>query len=266
VNLYSWQFLTRGSFAIIADTPVIRFMLESARVVYLVPVTSEHRKWIVEQLLREAAERGEPLRLFGVFPSLAGWLDEDFPGRFHYRVNRDHFDYIYARQDLVDLKGKHLQSKRNHVNKFRRTYPYEYVPLAAGLVPQCLALEEEWCRQHGCAESESLLNERKALTLALQHAGELQLLGGAIRVAGKMVAFAYGAPITDDTFGIHIEKADSSVDGAYNIINQELARRVPEQYTYINREEDLGLPGLRKAKLSYRPRFLLEKGFAEFHP
>jgi hypothetical protein len=250
----------------IAGVLVLRFVLERTRVVYLVPEAGEQGRAIVEQLLEEDRERGDATRLFGVIPRLSVWLEREFPGKFHYQSNRDYFDYIYLRQDLVDLKGKYLQAKRNHVNKFRRVYAYEYVPLTPELVPECLELEEEWCRRHDCTESESLLNERKALTLALQHMEELRLLGGAIRVEGRLVAFAYGAPITADTFGVHIEKADTSVDGAYTIINQEFVRHVPEHYVYINREEDLGLPGLRKAKLSYHPHLLLEKGVAEYLP
>ncbi|MDR0765921.1 MAG: phosphatidylglycerol lysyltransferase domain-containing protein [Odoribacteraceae bacterium] len=266
VNLYSWQFLTRGSYAVVDGTPVIRFVLEGDRVFYHVPAGSEHRGAILEQLMAGDRARGDATRLFGVFPALSAWLDEEFPGKFRYRVNRDSFDYIYARQELVDLKGKDFQAKRNHVNKFTRTYAYDYAPLTPDLVSRCLALEEEWYRQRGSTMSGSLSNERKALTLALQHARELDLLGGVLRVEGKVVAFTYGTPLTGDTFNVHIEKADSSVDGAYNMINRELARRVPVEYLYINREEDLGLPGLRKAKLSYRPRFLLEKGFAELLP
>jgi hypothetical protein len=266
VNLFSWQFLTEGCFAVVSGVLVLRFMLERSRVVYLIPSEEGRGREVVEQLLEEDRRRGDATRLFGEIPRLASWLDREFPGQFDYQPNRDYFDYVYARQDLVELRGKYLQAKRNHVNKFRRLYTHEYVPLTPELVPECLALEEEWCRRHADGNPDSLLNERRALTLALRHMEELQLLGGALRVNGKLVAFAYGAPITGDTFGVHIEKADASVEGAYNMINQEFARRVPEQYSLVNREEDLGLPGLRKAKLSYHPRLLLEKGVAEYRP
>ena len=105
-------------------------------------------------------------------------------------------------------------------------------------------------------------DERRSLTYALHHAEELDLTGGAIRVEGKIVAFSFGAPINHDTFGVHVEKADVSYEGAYTVINQEFSAHLPEQYTYVNREEDLGIPGLRQAKLSYQPAILLEKGAA----
>jgi hypothetical protein len=266
VNLYSWQFLTDASYAFIGGTPVLRLLLERTRTVYILPPGGDDSTRALQLLIEEDRQHDRPTRLFGIIPRLAPWLDEAFPGAFRYHANRDYFDYLYLRRDLVELRGKYLQAKRNHVNKFLRTYAHEYLPLTPSLAPECLQLEEEWCLRHGDAPSESLRNERQAMTLALNHVAELQLLGGAIRVNGKLVAFAYGAPVTTDTFGIHIEKADASIGGAYNMINQELARRVPEHYTYINREEDLGIPGLRQAKGSYHPYLLLEKGVAEYHP
>ena len=100
------------------------------------------------------------------------------------------------------------------------------------------------------------------MTYALNHFDELGLIGGALLVDGKVIAFTFGAPINHDTFGVHVEKADVDYEGAYTVINQEFASRLPEQFTYVNREEDLGIPGLRKAKLSYNPVILLEKNAA----
>jgi hypothetical protein len=104
--------------------------------------------------------------------------------------------------------------------------------------------------------------ERKALTYALRHFEELGLQGGMLRVEGKIVAFTYGMPINYDTFGVHVEKADTTFDGSYAMINYEFANHIPEQYIYLNREEDLGIEGLRKAKLSYHPVLRLEKFMA----
>lgn len=120
--------------------------------------------------------------------------------------------------------------------------------------------------RHGYVENENIKNERRALTYALRHYEELELSGAIIRVKGKVVAFTFGAPINQDTFGVHFEKADIHIDGAYNIINQEFAIHLPEQYTYLNREEDLGIPGLRQAKQSYHPVILLEKCVATKQP
>ena len=160
---------------------------------------------------------------------------------------------------MATLAGKKLQAKRNHVNKFKRTYNYEYRPITSGHIQECLELEAEWCKANNCDQREGTGNERQALVYALHHFEELGLTGGILYVEEHIAAFTFGMPINRDTFGIHVEKADTRIDGAYAMINYEFANHIPEQYTYLNREEDLGIEGLRKAKLSYQPALILEK-------
>ncbi len=263
VNLYTWQFLTNSCYAVVDNCLIVRFTLDEESIVYTMPVGTGDVKGIIGMLKDQAKAEGHVLRIHGVFPEMEEWFNREFPGRFDYRLDRDYFDYIYLRKELAELKGKNFQPKRNHVNKFKRTYNYRYTPLTADMIPHCLELEEKWCEQHGCDEEQSLINERKALNSALRHFEELELTGGALWVDDEIVGFTYGAPVNKDTFAVHIEKADSRIDGAYNILNQEFALHIPEKYIYLNREEDLGLVGLRKAKLSYRPVILLEKGYAQ---
>ena len=161
------------------------------------------------------------------------------------------------------MKGKKFQAKRNHINRFRNTYPdYEYTPITPDRIQECLDLEAEWCKVNNCDQQEGTGNERRALIYALHNFEALGLTGGILHVNGKFVAFTFGMPINHETFGVHVEKADTSIDGAYAMINYEFANRIPEQYIYINREEDLGIEGLRKAKLSYQPVTILEKYMA----
>ena len=263
VNLYTWQFLTNSCYAVVDNCLIVRFTLDEESIVYTMPVGTGDVKGIIGILKDQAKAEGHVLRIHGVFPEMEEWFNREFPGRFDYRLDRDYFDYIYLRKELAELKGKNFQPKRNHVNKFKRTYNYRYTPLTADMIPHCLELEEKWCEQHGCDEEQSLINERKALNSALRHFDELELTGGALWVDDEIVGFTYGAPVNRDTFAVHIEKADSRIDGAYNILNQEFALHIPEKYIYLNREEDLGLVGLRNAKLSYRPVILLEKGYAQ---
>lgn len=265
VNLCSWQFMTDSRWAMVEGCLVFRFTLDEENVVYTMPAgEGGRRKAAVEALKAQCEREGLALRIHGVFPGLEEWFDREYPGECEYVLDRDYFDYIYLRRDLAELKGKYLQAKRNHVNKFKRMYDYRYEPLTPELIPYCLELEKKWCEEHGCDETESLEHERKALTYALNHFEELRLFGGTIWVGDEIVAFTYGAPINGDTFGAHIEKADTKVEGAYAVINQEFAKHLPERFVYVNREEDLGIPGLRKAKLSYHPAVLLEKGYAQW--
>lgn len=261
VNLFTWQFLTNSCYAVVDDCLIVRFTLDEESVVYTMPVGRGDVKGIVGLLKEQAREEGHVLRFMACSRRWRNGSTGNFPGVLTI-VWSDYFDYIYSRKDLAGIEGKNFQPS-GHVNKFKRTYNYRYTPLTADMIPHCLELEEKWCEQHGCDEEQSLINERKALNLALRHFDELELTGGALWVDDEIVGFTYGAPVNRDTFAVHIEKADSHIDGAYNILNQEFALHIPEQYIYLNREEDLGLVGLRKAKLSYRPVILLEKGYAQ---
>ncbi len=261
-NLCSWHFSNQSSYAVTGGYLVIRFRLEENRTLYLMPTGSGNIVPVIKALEEEAGRENQPLLLQGVYGDMRKTLEEAFPSSFEYTLHRDYFDYIYLRKDLAELKGKNYQPKRNHVNKFKKEYEYEYLPLTADLLPACLDFESRWCREHESRQREGLQNERRALTYAAEHYDELGLCGGAITVKGEIAAFTFGFPLTQDTFDIQFEKANIHLDGAYSVINQEFARHLPERYTYVNREEDLGIPGLRQAKLSYRPAILLEKCIA----
>lgn len=261
-NLCSWHFMTESSYAFIDQQLVIRFLHPEGYHEYFMPMGQGNVVSVIGQLEECARMEQAPLCLRGSLPGMQEKLEQSCPTLFEYSTDRDYFDYIYLRQDLAELKGKHYQPKRNHVNKFNKEYQSVYEPLTPDVVPECLQFESEWCMKHGYIENENIKNERRALTFALHHFEELHLCGAIIRINGKMVAFTFGAPITNDTFGVHYEKADISIDGVYSAINQYFASHLPEQYVYLNREEDLGIPGLRQAKLSYHPAILLEKARA----
>ncbi len=262
-NMCSWRFLYLSEYAVYKNFLLIRFYIEEKnkkRIAYMRPIGNGDFRDALLQLEEDSWQHGHPLLMLGVTPISKDLLEEAFPGEFSYIPERDYFDYIYLREDLATLKGKKFQAKRNHVNKFKKQYAYEYEPLTAELVPECLEFEAKWYKANRTDDDqEELTDERKSMIFALTHFKELNLLGGAIRIDHKLVAFTFGSPINQDTFGVHVEKADTDYDGAYSIINQEFASRIPEQYVYVNREEDLGIPGLRKAKLSYNPTILLPK-------
>jgi uncharacterized protein len=261
-NLMSWKFLYGTEYAIIDNFLVIRFRSDG-KLLYMMPVGTGNIKAVINQMIDDAHAQNEPFRMGGISIRYEDELDEEIHHRLVYTYNRDYFDYIYLRSDLAELKGKKYQPKRNHVNKFKNSYPnWEYKSATPTLIEDCLEMERRWCIANGCDEHEELGNERHSLIWAMHHAEDVGLGGGILYVDGKIVAFTFGAPINHSTFGVHFEKADVDYDGAYTVINQEFVKRIPEEYTYINREEDLGIPGLRKAKLSYKPNILLEKGIA----
>jgi hypothetical protein len=257
-NLCSWRFMYNTQFAEAEGFLLMKFW-STNELFYMIPVGSGDLRAAVELLIRDAALEKKPLHLLGLSQESCTLLDSLMPHTFHFASDRDYADYLYLRSDLATLGGKKFQAKRNHVNKFRRTYNYQYLPLSADLKQECLDLEAAWCIVNNCDQFEGTGNERRALVYALHNFDALGLTGGILHADGKIVAFTFGMPINGDTFGVHVEKADTLVDGAYAMINYEFANHIPEQYRYINREEDLGIEGLRKAKLSYQPTLILEK-------
>lgn len=263
-NICSWRFLYDSEFAVVDGLLLIRFWIENkTRVAYMTPTGQGNLQTAIDLLEADSLALGHPLCMLGVTPEAKEELEKVMPGEFFYIPERDYFDYIYLREDLATLKGKKYQAKRNHINNFNKKYTYEYVPITPDLVPKCLQLECKWFNTNREEKGEEELNdERRSMIYALNHFDALGLIGGAICIDHQIVAFSFGAPINHNTFGVHVEKADVTYEGAYAVINKEFASHLPEKYIYVNREEDLGIPGLRKAKLSYNPYILLEKSAA----
>jgi len=160
---------------------------------------------------------------------------------------------------LIELKGRKYHRKRNHIKQFQEKYSFQYIPLAPEWIPQCLQLQTEWCDLRDCEASPGLLNESLAIKEAFTHFEELGVKGGAILINGKVEAFTLGDPLNPETIVIHIEKANPAYEGLYPTINQAFLEHQGSGYTYVNREQDLGEEGLRKAKESYFPHHLVNK-------
>lgn len=258
-NLCSWQFLYHTEYAVVEGFLVLRFVADG-QVTYMKPIGKGDLRSVLELLMADARSLGDAFRMACVCPCAQGLLDESMPGAFTYSVDRDRSDYLYLREKLVTLSGKKLQPKRNHISKFKRAYPnYEYRPLTTDLVSDCIRLGEEWCKTNDSCMQRAMQAEQRMIDYALHHMEELHVVGGTLFVEDKMVAFTFGARINDEAFDVCVEKADTTYEGAYAMINNEFVSRLPEDIVYINREEDLGLEGLRKAKLSYQPDLILDK-------
>ena len=175
--------------------------------------------------------------------------------------DRDQADYVYESEKLATLAGKKLHGKRNHINKFQKLYPnWSYEPLNDENMEECFQMALKWRNQNGCEEDPGKNAEMCVALNALRLYKELDQRGGVLRVDGQVVAFTIGEELCEDTFVVHIEKAFADIDGAYPMINQQFVQHECTGYQYVNREDDAGSEGLRKAKLSYRPAFLVEKG------
>lgn len=172
---------------------------------------------------------------------------------------REHFDYVYRKNDLVELEGSKYRSKRNHINQLLRHHIFHYASLDDRYIRDCLSLQEKWCQLNRCEDDLDLLGENGAVKEVLTHFGDLDVDGGVIVIEDKVKAFTVGERLNENTYAIHIEKADPEITGLYQLINQEYCKSMSEKIVFINREQDLGIEGLRKAKLSYHPDHLVEK-------
>ena len=169
------------------------------------------------------------------------------------------WDYVYSREKLAELKGKKLHGKRNHINKFMLDHPdWEYKKITPDVYDRCIGVYDDWKAKKIMDETE-YENERRSVTLAINNMEELGLTGGVIIFDGAIQAFTIGEQINHNTQLIHIEKADGSVNGLFPIINREYVQHECKNVEFINREEDMGVEGMRKAKRSYHPDHMVEK-------
>jgi hypothetical protein len=189
-------------------------------------------------------------------------VPEDFVlkhcGGLRSEADPDNFDYVYRTADLIQLKGKKYDGKRNRIRKFEKSHLFRYLGLTPGLEDGCRRLFEEWYA--GKANGDPAIRaEKEAILEALTGFGILGLIGGAVEVDGKIVAFSMGEKLTSDTAVIHIEIAGPEFPGLAQLINREFIRNEWSSFEFVNREQDVGIPGLRRAKLSYYPDHLVKK-------
>jgi len=176
--------------------------------------------------------------------------------------DRDFYDYIYNTSDLIELRGKKYDGKRNHIKRFKRLYSdHEYVEMTTEHIDDCLRIMYDRCAENGCAclHGQAYACDRMPSEELLNNFGELDCNGALIKIGSRFEAFTIGEALNSDTAVIYIEKANVAFQGIYTYINQQFVEREWAGMKYINREEDDGVPGLRKAKLSYHPVRLIEK-------
>ncbi len=259
-NLYNWSPYYCTEIAYHRGMMIVRFRSpEAARTAYLMPIGEGDLMATLQDMDEDMQKSyGHSLTIMGVVDDGLELLHHTYPDQLHVLSSRDYSDYIYLREKLCTLSGKKLQSKRNHVNKFERAYPsWRYEEIDSSNVGECLSLEKVWFGQS--EQGQDVVDEKRMVYRALSEYDRIGMMGGCLRVDGEVIAFSLGMEINADTYDVCIEKADVDYDGAFAMINREFARRIPEQYRYVNREEDLGIDGLRQAKLSYKPVEILTK-------
>jgi hypothetical protein len=262
-NLYIWG-RQRAAYV---DGYLAFFSQFDRRAVYPFPVGEGEIKPVLDAIIHDANQRGIPCCITGMKKEDCELLERLYPGRFRIYHDRDGYGYVYSIDDLADLKGRKFQRKRNHMNRFYENHPncrFEELTTANLEAVQDMATSWYLRRQQKDPDGDYHL-EQLALMRALADPAKLGMEGLVMLEGDRIVAFSMASRLSADTFDIHFEKAREDVEGAYGAINQAFARRLREKYPevrYLNREDDMGLEGLRKAKLSYQPVFLVEKYWA----
>ena len=263
VNLYLWG---RQKAAKVGQDLVI-FSQYNRKSVYLFPVGPEDKKKTVDAIICDAAKRGLPCRLAGLNQDDYALLERLYPGQFSIHFDRDSFDYVYRIEDLAQLAGRKYQKKRNHLNRFRAEHPdYRLEPVTEENLSQVRELTARWYEARLAEDPMGDYQlEQAALDRAFAHFTELGLEGLLLWDGENLLATAMGSFLRENTFDIHFEKALDRTDGTYAAINQGFAAYLQEKYPalqYLNREDDMGIEGLRRAKLSYNPDHMVEKSWA----
>jgi hypothetical protein len=256
VNNYIWSTQYKLEIAYVEGFYCTRSGLEIME--YGFPIGEGDLKKVMEMLVQDAKDRGEAFIMHALMSEHVTLLDLVMPGQFEYTTTKDDSDYIYSTEKLIDLSGKKLHGKRNHIARFKDNN-WSYETISDENINDCIEMNKKWCEKNECLQSESLQQEACAVRRSLSKFKELQLVGGLLRIDGEVVAFTFGEPLNSNTFVVHVEKAYSEIQGAYPMINQQFVIHECQEYEFVNREEDMGDEGLRKAKMSYYPEIVLDK-------
>jgi hypothetical protein len=258
-NLFIWRSYYGFEWSVYKDWVLVSCRESGGDVCGIGPVGPPSRKdvtlmfldWMKEKNARKGA------RIERADATLAAELESS--GDIRSEPARDHFDYVYLREELVRLAGNRYRSKRNYINRLLRSYSFSYDHLQDKDIQECFDLQEKWCMEKRCEDDMDLIGEWEAVKQSLINFHALKVHGGVIKIGGRVVAFTIGELLNPETAVVHIEKADPEIPGLYPVINQQFCERSWKDITYINREQDLGIPGLREAKLSYYPHHFVEK-------
>jgi hypothetical protein len=216
----------------------------------------------LDEIVADAAEREADLSFFCVSESQLSILKSYFKYSLVFKEQRDYFDYVYISENLATLSGRKYHSKKNHVNSFLKKNEFTLEDINQNNIDECITFSHKWFMEN---ESTQVLEaERQVIDLAFRKYNQLGFQGVVLKIKGQVAGFCFGEPLADgETFCVHFEKASSEFSNVYAALNKLFAEKLTDKYKYINREDDAGVEGLRKAKLSYRPEYLVKKYYAK---
>ena len=256
-NLFMWRRKYDTKWSVSHDCLIVMLELSPGKLMALQPVGPGNKPEALNFVCRLLESQA--------LNPLIGRVTDDFVdrfvdgSRFDLLEDPDNSDYVYLAEKLIKLSGNKYHRKKNHLNRFIKNFDFQYRSFSPELIDSVLSLQETWCEFKDCYEDDNLFHEDKAVCDALTHYQTLGFTGGAILIDGHVQAFSFGEMLNPDTAVIHIEKANPEIDGLYTVINQRFCASAWTNAKFINREQDLGLDGLRKAKQSYYPHHMVNK-------
>jgi hypothetical protein len=258
-NLFMWRVYYRTAWSRYKDWLLVLCRPDGRPPYFLPPVGPASRLEAVREALTWMRD-GENVPHPGIERADGRLVSEikGFPSLAAERTP-DQDDYVYRSGDLIGLAGRKFHNKKNHFNRFLKSYRFEYLPFNPDHAADCASVLEKWCAVRDCEENPVLKAEKAAVLEALTHVGRLGLAGGTIFIDGTIEAFTLGELLNRDTAVIHVEKADPRIPELYAAINQRFCEKQWSGVPFVNREQDLGMPGLRRAKMSYNPVRMVEK-------
>lgn len=261
VNIYFWNDTSKLEYAVIDEVLVYR-LIENGTAFYSITEFPDNPKEFFEKLEADAEENSAGMVINNLSEEMMLRMEHDMAGQLRFWYDRDYSDYIYEVQDLINLSGSKYHGKKNHLNKFMNTYQFRYEEITAGNIEECRKMKNEWALRKG-GDISGYREELDVIDNVFDNYDRLNLIGGLIRIDGEVSAFTLGEAISGDTFVTHFEKAYEDIPGLYQAINQQFAARSIYGFKYVNREDDIGIMGIRNAKLSYKPVMMFNKYNAE---
>jgi len=254
-NMVCWNHYAHYRYAYINQNLVLASTIDGTT--RFRPPIGPRNPALLKSLLRLASEVSDYEPVVLIDPDTATWMKEVSCG-MNLVPDRNHFEYVYRAVDLAELPGKHYLTIRHQINKFRRNCAYTVEPITATNREEVMSFLIKWCEWKGCEGDPVLAHEKDAVFFAVDHFTELGIGGLMIRVNKEIGAISLFEPLNADTALVHFEKGLPDCEGIYKAINAETAAQLAKKFTYINRESDLGVAGLREAKLRYHPDHMVE--------
>ena len=254
-NMVCWNHYAHYQYAFIEKNLILASTIDG--ITRFRPPVGPRNTALLRSLIRLASDVSDAEPVVLIDPDTASWMRDTCSG-LNLLPDRNHFEYVYRSSDLADLPGKNYLTIRHHVNKFRKNCLYSVEPITLENREEVKRFLIQWCEWKGCEGDPVLAHEKDATFFAIEHFGELGLSGLIIRINNMIGAMSLFERLNMDTALVHFEKGMPDCEGIYKEINAETAEVLKKDFMYINRESDLGVTGLREAKMRYHPDHMVE--------